>query len=68
MDDEDRRDTGSEMMDMTMSTRQQLEKEVRDLHDKIDRVQDLDVIVTMSDDGTRVTEVDPQDSLPDNPA
>jgi len=41
-----------------------LEKEVRDLRDEIDRVQDLDVIVTMSDDGTRVTEEDPQDALP----
>ena len=44
--------------------RARLEKEVADLRDEIARVQDLDVITTMSDDGTRVIEEDPQDALP----
>lgn len=45
-------------------TRARLEKEVADLRDEIARVQDLNIIVTMSDDDTRVTEEDPQDALP----
>jgi hypothetical protein len=49
---------------MAETTRQALEREVRELRDEIDRVQDLDVIATISEDGTRVTEVDPQDALP----
>lgn len=46
------------------ATRAALEKEVADLRDEIARVQDLDVIVTISEDGTRITEEDPQDALP----
>lgn len=68
MDDPARRDTYRKVTDDDMAqmsdARSKLEKEVADLLDEIDRVQDLDIIVTMSDDGTRVTEEDPQDALP----
>ena len=47
-----------------MTNRQQLEREVADLRDEIARVEDLDIITSISDDGTRVTEIDPKDALP----
>jgi hypothetical protein len=47
-----------------MTDRQQLEREVADLRDEIARVEDLDIITSISDDGTRVTEIDPKDALP----
>jgi hypothetical protein len=51
-------------MENTMTTRQQLEWEVADLRDEIARIEDLDIITSISDDGTRVTETDPKDALP----
>jgi hypothetical protein len=47
-----------------MTNKQQLEREVADLQDEIARIEDMDVISTISDNGTRVTEIDPEDALP----
>lgn len=51
-------------MAQMIPARAALEKEVRDLCDEIERVQDLDIVVTLSEDGTRVLEEDPKDALP----